>query len=60
VHTILTRNDLPPEDTVCPPSTQFAAYDRMRCPKSLIVLPNYGHEGLPSIGDHAFAFLAGL
>jgi cephalosporin-C deacetylase len=47
-------------DTVCPPSTQFAAYNRMRCPKSQIVFPDYGHEGLPCIGDHAFAFLAGL
>jgi cephalosporin-C deacetylase len=47
-------------DTVCPPSTQFAAYNRMRCPKSQIVFQDYGHEGLPCIGDHAFAFLAGL
>jgi cephalosporin-C deacetylase len=47
-------------DTVCPPSTQFAAYNRMRCPKSMIVFPDYGHESLPQIGDHAFAFLAGL
>jgi cephalosporin-C deacetylase len=47
-------------DTVCPPSTQFAAYNRMGCPKSLIVFPDYGHEGLPWIGDHAFSFLAGL
>jgi cephalosporin-C deacetylase len=47
-------------DTVCPPSTQFAAYNRMRCPKSMILFPDYGHEGLPRIGDHAFAFLAGL
>jgi len=47
-------------DSVCPPSTQFAAYNRLRCPKSVIVFPDYGHEGLPWIGDHAFAFLAGL
>jgi cephalosporin-C deacetylase len=47
-------------DTVCPPSTQFAAYNRMRCPKSMIVFPDYGHEGLPWIGDHVFAFMAGL
>jgi cephalosporin-C deacetylase len=47
-------------DTICPPSTQFAAYNRMRCPKSLLVYPDFGHEGLPYINDHAFAFLAGL
>jgi cephalosporin-C deacetylase len=47
-------------DTVCPPSTQFAAYNRMRCAKSMLLYPDFGHEGLPWIGDHAFAFLAGL
>jgi cephalosporin-C deacetylase len=47
-------------DTICPPSTQFAAYNRMKCPKSMLLYPDFGHEGLPWIGDHAFAFLAGL
>lgn len=47
-------------DTVCPPSTQFAAYNRMSCPKSMLLYPDFGHEGLPLIGDQAFAFLAGL
>jgi cephalosporin-C deacetylase len=47
-------------DTVCPPSTQFAAYNRMTCPKDLLLYPDFGHEGLPYVNDHAFAFLAGL
>jgi cephalosporin-C deacetylase len=47
-------------DTVCPPSTQFAAYNRMSCPKSVLLYPDFGHEGLPWINDHAFSFLAGL
>lgn len=47
-------------DTICPPSTQFAAYNRMRCPKGMLVYPDFGHEGLPFVNDHAFAFLAGL
>ncbi len=47
-------------DDICPPSTQFAAYNRMRCPKSLLVYPDFGHEGLPWIGDHVFAFMARL
>jgi cephalosporin-C deacetylase len=47
-------------DSVCPPSTQFAAYNKLRCPKSMLVFPDYGHESLPRIGDHVFAFLAGL
>jgi cephalosporin-C deacetylase len=47
-------------DTVCPPSTQFAAFNRMSCPKSMLLYPDFGHEGLPLINDHVFAFMAGL
>jgi cephalosporin-C deacetylase len=47
-------------DTICPPSTQFAAYNRMSCPKRTLIYPDFGHEGLPYVNDHAFAFLAGL
>jgi len=44
-------------DTVCPPSTQFAAYNKIKAPKNLIIYPDYGHEGLPGIGDKAFRFM---
>ena len=47
-------------DTVCPPSTQFAAYNRIAGEKSYILYPDFGHEGLPGFNDHAFAFLQGL
>jgi cephalosporin-C deacetylase len=47
-------------DEVCPPSTQFAAYNRLECRKSRLIYPDFGHEGLPWIGDHVFAFMAGL
>jgi len=47
-------------DTVCPPSTQFAAYNRMGCPKSMLLYPDFGHESLPWINDHVVAFMAGL
>ena len=47
-------------DAICPPSTQFAAYNRMSCPKSMLLYPDFGHEGLPWIGDRVVAFLAGL
>jgi len=46
-------------NTVCRRSTQFAAYNRMSCPKEHAPLPDYGHEGLPWINDHAFSFLQG-
>jgi cephalosporin-C deacetylase len=47
-------------DTICPPSTQFAAYNRITAPKSLLIYPDYGHEGLPGSSDRIFDFLAGL
>ncbi len=47
-------------DTVCPPSTQFAAYNRITSRKSLAIYPDFGHEGLPGFNDRAFEFLLGL
>lgn len=38
-------------DTVCPPSTQFAVYNKLTCEKQLIILPDFGHENLPGQGD---------
>ena len=47
-------------DTICPPSTQFAAYNKITAPKSLVLYPDFGHEGLPGINDIIFQFLAVL
>jgi cephalosporin-C deacetylase len=47
-------------DKVCPPSIQFAAYNRIRAPKRMELYPDYGHERLPDQSDLAFNFLAGL
>jgi cephalosporin-C deacetylase len=47
-------------DAVCPPSTQFAAYNRIRSRKSMTIYPDFGHEGLPGFGDKTYQFLAGL
>ena len=47
-------------DTICPPSTQFAAYNKITAPKSLLVYPDFGHEGLPEVNDHVYQFLLGL
>jgi cephalosporin-C deacetylase len=47
-------------DTICPPSTQFAAYNKITAPKSLTLYPDFGHEGLPGINDTYFQFLAKL
>jgi cephalosporin-C deacetylase len=47
-------------DTVCPPSTQFAAYNKIQSAKSMVLYPDFGHEGLPEHSDTVFRFLAGL
>ena len=47
-------------DTVCPPSTQFAAYNKITSKKSLVIYPDFGHEGLPGCADRQFEFMSGL
>ncbi|MFH1969966.1 MAG: alpha/beta fold hydrolase [Verrucomicrobiota bacterium] len=47
-------------DTICPPSTQFAAYNKIRSPKAMVLYPDFGHEGLPGFQDKAFQFMANL
>jgi cephalosporin-C deacetylase len=47
-------------DTVCPPSTQFAAYNKITAPKRFVSYPDFGHEGLPGFNDMIFDFLADL
>lgn len=47
-------------DTVCPPSSQFAAYNRIVAPKSLAVYPDFGHEALPEMQNLVYQFLLGL
>ena len=34
-------------DDICPPSTQFAAYNKITSEKKYILYPDFGHEGLP-------------
>ena len=47
-------------DTICPPSSQFAAYNKITAPKQLRVYPDYGHEGLPDFLDMTYGFFAEL
>jgi cephalosporin-C deacetylase len=47
-------------DTICPPSTQFAAFNKITAPKDVILYPDFGHEGLPGVNDTIFNFLAGM
>ena len=43
-------------DSVCPPSTQFAAYNRITSPKQVIIYPDFGHEGIPGFGNKEMQF----
>lgn len=44
-------------DTICPPSTQYAIYNKLTCEKKHILYPDYGHEGIKTAGDKVFMFL---
>lgn len=47
-------------DTICPPSTQFAAYNKITSSKDLVIYPDFGHEGLPYSNDTIFSFMCGM
>jgi cephalosporin-C deacetylase len=47
-------------DTVCPPSSQFAAYNKISSPKNIKLYPDFGHEDLPDSADLTFEFMTGL
>ena len=45
---------------MCPPSTQFAAYNKVPSEKSLVLYPDFGHEGVPGHSDRVMQFMKGL
>ncbi|MBN1266739.1 MAG: alpha/beta fold hydrolase [Anaerolineales bacterium] len=47
-------------DTICPPSSQFAVYNKITSPKEMVVYPDFAHETLPGFNDRALRFLMGL
>ena len=44
-------------DNICPPSTQFAAYNKITSPKSVKVYPDFKHESLPGSADMILDFM---
>ncbi len=44
-------------DQICPPSTQFAAYNQISSKKNMVIYPDFGHENLPGFGDQTFEFM---
>lgn len=47
-------------DNICPPSTQFAAYNKITAKKEMVIFPDFGHEGIPTVSDRAFQFITGM
>lgn len=47
-------------DEVCPPSTQFAAYNKMTCNKKMYIYSDFAHEDFPDASDIIYEFMLGL
>jgi cephalosporin-C deacetylase len=47
-------------DTICLPSTQFAAYNKITSMKDVVIYPDFVHESLPGQIDRTFNFMRGL
>ncbi len=47
-------------DTICPPSTQFAVFNKITTKKEMKIYPDFGHEPLPGQEDLTMNFLLGL
>lgn len=43
-------------DTICPPSSQFAAYNKISSPREMVIYPDFGHEDLPGMNDQIYQF----
>lgn len=48
------------QDQVCPPSTQFAAYNKITSKKDVVIYPDFGHEDLFGHSDIVYKFMSGL
>ena len=44
------------QDNICPPSSQFAMYNKIKAKKQQIIYPDYGHEHIPQFGDKTYQF----
>lgn len=44
-------------DEICPPSTQFAAYNQIKAPKKMEIYPDFAHESYPQAEDLIMRFM---
>jgi len=47
-------------DTICPPSSQFAVYNKIKSQKNMVIYPDFAHEMLPGFSDRTYQFMMGL
>lgn len=48
------------QDDICPPSTQFAIYNRLENAKEMKILPEYGHDAMNvKVHDYVYNYLFG-
>jgi cephalosporin-C deacetylase len=47
-------------DEICPPSSQFAAFNKIKSKKETVIYPDFGHEHLPGFNDRTYRFITGL
>lgn len=47
-------------DPICPPSTQFAIYNKIKSKKEIVIYYDYTHEHLPGHNDREIQFLLDL
>ncbi len=47
-------------DPICPPSTQFAAYNKITSKKDVVIYPDFAHEPLPGEAERTFNFMLAL
>jgi len=45
-------------DNICPPSTQFAVYNKITSEKEIVIYPDFGHEMLPDRSEMTYEFFA--
>lgn len=43
-------------DDICPPSTQFSAYNKITSAKDMVIYPDFSHENLPGQSDKELSF----
>ena len=47
-------------DNVCPPSTQFATYNKITSKKEVKIFPDFGHEGIPGTEEMQYEYICRL